>query len=153
MTRTRLIGLTVGMMLQVSAASLALDAPVEKWKYGGCFASWCQTGWYSSPAIVDLDGDGRAEVVWGSYDLVVLEGETGALRWRGPKGRRTTWAGPRASGAATSMFRTERPGSVPTKREASGPWTGAGGASRFPTARQRARRPQIAERERFIERE
>ena len=23
---------------------------------------------------VDLDGDGRAEVVWGSYDLVALEG-------------------------------------------------------------------------------
>ena len=72
--------------------SAALEAPVEKWRHGGCFASWCQTGWYSSPAIVDLDGDGRAEVAWGSYDLVALEGETGALRWRATNGSRV-WPG------------------------------------------------------------
>ena len=33
--------------------------PVLKWQRGGCFASWCQTGWYSSPAVADLDGDGQ----------------------------------------------------------------------------------------------
>jgi hypothetical protein len=68
-------------------------APVLLWKNGGCSASACQTGWYGSPAVVDLDGDGRPEVVWGSGDLVALDAATGALRWRAPSGQRI-WASP-----------------------------------------------------------
>ena len=30
---------------------------VLKWAYGGCYSSWCETGWYSSPAVLDIDGD------------------------------------------------------------------------------------------------
>jgi hypothetical protein len=55
--------------------------PLLKWQYGGCTSS-CQTGWYSSPALVDLDGDGTAEVVAGSYDLVVLNGASAAVAHR-----------------------------------------------------------------------
>src|SRR6266545_2227305 len=47
----------------------AYGAPVLLWKNGGCAASGCDTGWYGSPTVVDLDGDGRPEVVWGSKDL------------------------------------------------------------------------------------
>ena len=67
-------------------ASSAVSAPVLKWQRGGCFSSWCQTGWYSSPAIADLDRDGSPEVVWGSYDVVALSGATGALKWRATNG-------------------------------------------------------------------
>ena len=70
----------------------AIAAPVLKWQRGGCFSSWCQTGWYSSPAIADLDRDGAAEVVWGSYDVVALNGATGALKWRATNGSRV-WPG------------------------------------------------------------
>src|SRR5207245_1401448 len=36
-----------------------VSAPVLKWQYGGCLPGpYCQTGWYSSPAVADLDGDG-----------------------------------------------------------------------------------------------
>lgn len=70
----------------------AIAAPVLKWHRGGCFSSWCQTGWYSSPAIADLDRDGAAEVVWGSYDVVALNGATGALKWRATNGSRV-WPG------------------------------------------------------------
>lgn len=70
----------------------AVSAPVLKWQRGGCFASWCQTGWYSSPAIADLDRDGAPEVVWGSYDVVALDGATGALKWRASNGSRV-WPG------------------------------------------------------------
>ena len=31
----------------------AVQAPVLKWAYAGCFSSYCQTGWYSSPAVAD----------------------------------------------------------------------------------------------------
>jgi hypothetical protein len=73
-------------------ATLALSAPVLKWQRGGCFASWCQTGWYASQAVADLDKDGQPEVIWGSYDAVALNGATGALKWRGASGQRV-WPG------------------------------------------------------------
>ena len=39
-----------------------VQAPVLKWQYAGCYSSWCETGWYSSPAVADLDGDGATEI-------------------------------------------------------------------------------------------
>ena len=72
--------------------TLAVSAPDLKWQRGGCFSSWCQTGWYSSPAVADLDGDGQAEVIWGSYDVVALDGASGELKWRAPNGSRV-WPG------------------------------------------------------------
>jgi hypothetical protein len=65
-----------------------LQAPVLKWQRGGCFNSWCETGWYSSPAAANIDGDPQLEVIAGMYDLVALDGETGALQWRAESGSR-----------------------------------------------------------------
>jgi hypothetical protein len=61
----------------------AIAAPTLKWAYGGCFSSWCQTGWYSSPAVADINGDGKQEVLWGSYDLAAVSGNDGKLVWSG----------------------------------------------------------------------
>jgi hypothetical protein len=66
----------------------AVSAPVLKWAYGGCFASWCQTGWYASPAVADLNNDNQPDVIWGSYDLVSLNGATGAEQWRAANSQR-----------------------------------------------------------------
>jgi hypothetical protein len=80
-------------VLAVAGASVlaqgvpAVQAPVLKWQRGGC-TSWCETGWYASPAVADLDGDGQAEVIWGSYTLYVLNGATGALRASAANGSR-----------------------------------------------------------------
>jgi len=59
----------------------AVQAPVLKWQRGGCYSSWCETGWYSSPAVADLDGDGTMEVIGAAYTLFVLNGEDGSLQW------------------------------------------------------------------------
>ncbi|MFN8009086.1 MAG: FG-GAP-like repeat-containing protein [Terriglobia bacterium] len=75
---------------RVSASSIG--PPTLKWAYGGCFSSWCQTGWYSSPAVADLNGDGRMEVLWGSYDLVAVSGNEGKLLWRAASDNRV-WPG------------------------------------------------------------
>jgi hypothetical protein len=94
--RTLRIGLTLLMALlpslsargQTRPASASISAPVLKWQRGGCFNSWCQTGWYASPAVADLDKDGQPEVIWGSYDVVALNGATGALKWRASSSNR-----------------------------------------------------------------
>ena len=69
-----------------------IQPPVLKWQRGGCFSSWCETGWYSSPAVADLDGDGAMEVIGAAYDLVILDGATGALEHRAENGSRA-WPG------------------------------------------------------------
>ena len=70
-----------GSQTQVQAYP-AFGTPVLKWQLGGCYNSWCETGWYSSPAAADLDGDGQIEVVASSYSIFVLDGSTGSLEWK-----------------------------------------------------------------------
>ncbi len=74
-------------------ATTQVPAPSLKWQRGGCYSSWCETGWYSSPAVADLDNDGKMEVIGAAYSLFVLDGETGSLNWSvDPNGSRV-WPG------------------------------------------------------------
>ncbi len=87
---------------QIAQASTpgTISAPVLKWQHGGCYASWCETGWYSSPAVADLDGDGTTEVIASAYSIVVLDGQTGTLEWRVASGH------DRSQPTASSVGRT-----------------------------------------------
>lgn len=89
------IALAAGALAPARAARLgAFAAPTLKWQYGGCSAPphYCDTGWYASPAVADLDGDGKPEVVWASYDLYALNGESGSVQWTAANGYRA-WPG------------------------------------------------------------
>lgn len=79
---TLLVVLGIGSLTAAQATAQAIPAPILKWQRAGCFSSWCETGWYSSPAVADLDNDGAPEVIASAYSIVVLDGATGALRWR-----------------------------------------------------------------------
>lgn len=59
----------------------AIGTPLLKWQYGGCYSSWCETGWYSSPAVADLDGDSSMEIIAATYTLFVLNAEDGSVQW------------------------------------------------------------------------
>lgn len=91
-------GLIIGMQRwsradvpSVAAGDIA--APVLKWQLGGCEDIWCETGWYSSPAVADLDNDGAPEVIASPYSLYALNGENGTIQWEvDPPGSRT-WPG------------------------------------------------------------
>jgi len=60
----------------------AIQVPILKWQHGGCFSSWCETGWYASPAVADLNGDGYAEVLFVSW-VEKGSGQTGQLHVMG----------------------------------------------------------------------
>jgi len=67
-----------GIALSTQAAQpQVIQAPVLKWDEGGCYSSWCETGWYASPAVADLDGNGSMEILAGAYTLFILNGENG----------------------------------------------------------------------------
>ncbi len=83
----------VGPGPSLHAAVSAIEEPVLKWQHGGCYSSWCETGWYSSPAVADLDDDGTMEVIAGAYSVFVLNGEDGTEQWAdNPTGDRV-WPG------------------------------------------------------------
>ena len=70
-----------------------IQAPVLKWANAGCYSSWCEPGWYASPAVADLDGDGNPEVIGAAYSIFILDGSTGSLeRQIDPAGGRE-WPG------------------------------------------------------------
>jgi hypothetical protein len=71
-----------------AAEAPSFGAPILKWQRGGCFGSYCQTGWYSSPAVADLNGDGTLEViVGGNSDQVTVYDRFGGVVWtRNPFG-------------------------------------------------------------------
>ncbi len=74
--------MTIDGNLPIVKAHAGFDPPTLKWQLGGCYNSWCETGWYSSPAAADLDGDGQVEVVASAYSIFVLDGSTGSLEWK-----------------------------------------------------------------------
>lgn len=76
-----------------AVAAGGIAAPILKWENGGCYNSWCETGWYASPAVADLDNDGTAEILASPYSLFALNGEDGSEQWAvDPPGDRT-WPG------------------------------------------------------------
>src|SRR5262245_18967094 len=92
-----MIGIVVlgGLLAPAQAAQVsAVAAPVLKWQYAGCNAPphYCEIGWYASPAVADLDGDNKPEVLWASYALFAINGENGSVQWTAPNGSRA-WPG------------------------------------------------------------
>jgi hypothetical protein len=66
----------------IHKAPSPIQAPLLKWQNAGCYASWCETGWYASPAVADLDGDGSPEVIGAAYSIFILDGASGELERR-----------------------------------------------------------------------
>jgi len=95
-----IMGISLSCFAVFPASSSGFDAPQIQWSYGGCFTSWCETGWYSSPAVADLDGNGTREVLASAYSIVNLDGASGALNWRVASGH------DRSQPTATNVGRT-----------------------------------------------
>lgn len=83
-----------GYSRYIPLAAARASGPSLQWAYGGCYSSWCETGWYSSPAVVDSDANGAYDrVIASAYSLVALDGTTGGLVWRAGTTEHRTWPG------------------------------------------------------------
>jgi hypothetical protein len=76
-----------------AAIAAAIQAPVLKWQHGGCYHSWCETGWYAAPAVADLDSDGTMEVIGAAYTLFVLNGADGTQQFSVDAAGSRVWPG------------------------------------------------------------
>ena len=79
---------SLAVAVGASAADQSPSAPpwTVTFKWQRCPSWYCETGWYASPAVADLDKDGQAEVLWGGYTLMAVDGASGAIRWTRPRG-------------------------------------------------------------------
>jgi len=91
------------LLLWATSAAAQFATPQLQFAYGGCSPGSCQTGWYSGPAVADIDNDGALEIVWGSHDVVAL-GVDGTVEWRAANAQRV-WPA-----IAVADFDTASPG-------------------------------------------
>lgn len=92
--RSRSLAALGALLGWTPAASGVIGTPTLQWQR--CGAGFCDTGWYASPAVTDVDRDGVVDVIGGGYRLLSLRGDTGAIQWTHPAagspGR--MWPGP-----------------------------------------------------------
>ena len=90
-TEVRLYVATLFALGSAAYLFAVVEAPVLKWEFGGNEGSWCQTAWYSSPTIIDMDGDGTNEVLRAAYSLYMLNGTDGSQRWEAELQGKRVW--------------------------------------------------------------
>lgn len=56
-----------------SPVSYAYDInPTLKYQNAGSYEHWTEESYYSSPAVEDIDGDGKKEIIFSNYSITVL---------------------------------------------------------------------------------
>jgi hypothetical protein len=66
-------------------------APTFLWQRCPSDPHYCETSWYASPAVADLNHDGQVDVIWGGYTLIAVNGATGAIEWNLPHTNNRLW--------------------------------------------------------------
>jgi len=81
MLKKKLLFVTLELTILLTIVNAAIQKPQLKWaKKGG--APYLMYGDYAgSPAVADLNNDGRMEVIWANYMIYVVDGATGNVVW------------------------------------------------------------------------
>jgi len=64
----------------------AVPTPVFKWRAGGFSLVEFNKGMYTSPALLDINQDGKSEIIWANFKVFAFDGSSGAIIW-------SFWAG------------------------------------------------------------
>ena len=101
------LALTLGVSL-LSPAALAAGPQVtitEQYLFAGRNGDYyTEESYRASPVVVDLDGDGKLEVLNAAYSLVVMDAATGAEKWRINSGRDRSTAYDNGGNVARQVF-------------------------------------------------
>lgn len=82
-----LISLAVFAVPCAQAASDAVTLQ-DEYFFAGSNGSWyTEESYHAAPVVIDLDGDGKLEVINAAYSLVVMDAATGKELWRVNAGR------------------------------------------------------------------
>lgn len=79
------LALALVLALAVPTASAAGTGLTLQKKY--TVADYKEESWGTPPMAVDLDGDGKMEVLHGAYTLTVADGATGQIKWQVNSGK------------------------------------------------------------------
>jgi hypothetical protein len=75
--------LTLSLLLPTAGASGGQVTISEQYLFAGRNGDWyTEEAYRASPVVVDLDGDGKLEVLNAAYSLVVMDAATGKEKWR-----------------------------------------------------------------------
>jgi len=87
--------LTAGRAQNASAQPPTAPAgpftPSLLWQRCPSNPGYCETGWYASPAVADINHDGVPDVLWGGYTLMAVNGATGHIEWNQPHTNNRLW--------------------------------------------------------------
>ena len=76
-----------------------------KWRNGGKYeAQFVANGTYSSPVVVDINNDGKMEIIAASASIMCLDAETGKLLWRANTGADVTNPNKEIGGSAGRVW-------------------------------------------------
>ena len=82
------LALASSFILPASAAEAPQVTISEQYLYAGATDKYyTEESYRASPVVVDLDGDGKLEVLNAAYSLMVMDAATGAEKWRINAGR------------------------------------------------------------------
>ena len=63
----KITALLLAVLLLCPITVSAAINPTLKYKNAGTFGGWTEESYYSSPAVYDLDGDGKQEIIFSNY--------------------------------------------------------------------------------------
>ncbi len=75
------------ILLLMFPFSCIAATPVLKYSNAGTYPLWTEEAYYCAPTVVDLNGDGKNEIVFSNYSITVLDGASGAVLWKVNSGR------------------------------------------------------------------
>ena len=81
------------LLILAAFCQAGVNKPQLKWSKKGGGPYLTDGSYAGSPAVADLDGDGKPEVIWANYMIYVVDGATGSTVWNFYTGHDRTYSG------------------------------------------------------------
>jgi len=76
-----IIFFSIALILSPSLLNSSVSTPVLKWRNGGYSFVEFNKAYYTSPATLDVNGDGVKDIIWANFKIFAFDGKTGDIIW------------------------------------------------------------------------